>query len=66
VTEHRTADWTAQQFQMIVQGDGGHRFVIHDRDTICAESVDRNLEAMGWRFSKHRLAFLMRMPSASA
>ena len=47
VTEHPTADWTAQQFRMIVPGDQAHRSVIHDRDTIYAEGVDRTLEAMG-------------------
>jgi transposase InsO family protein len=47
VTEHPTADWTAQQFRMIVPGDQGHRFLIHDRDTIYSECVDRTLEAMG-------------------
>jgi transposase InsO family protein len=47
VTEHPTADWTGQQFRMIVLGDEGHRFVIHDRDSIYSESVDRTLEAMG-------------------
>jgi hypothetical protein len=47
VTAHPTADWTAQQFRMIVPGDQGHRFVIHDRDTIYSEGVDRTLEAMG-------------------
>jgi transposase InsO family protein len=47
VTEHPTANWTAQQFRMIVPGDQSHRFVIHDRDTIYAEGVDRTLEAMG-------------------
>ena len=30
-----------------VLGDEGHRFVIHDRDTIYSEGVDRTLEAMG-------------------
>ena len=47
VTAHPTADWTAQQFRMIVPGDQAHRFVIHDRDTIYSERVDRTLEAMG-------------------
>jgi len=47
VTGHPTADWTAQQFRMIVPGDQRHRFVIHDRDTIYSEGVDRTLEAMG-------------------
>src|SRR5207248_2296113 len=47
VTTHATADWTAQQFRMIVPGDEAHRFVIQDRDTIYSEGVDRTLEAMG-------------------
>ena|SRR5438105_3340831 len=47
MTEHPRAGWTAQQFRMIVPGDQGHRFVIHDRDTIYSEGVDQTLEAMG-------------------
>ena len=47
VTAHPTADWTAQQFRMIVRGDQAQRFVIHDRDTIYSEGVDRSLETMG-------------------
>jgi transposase InsO family protein len=46
VTEHPTAEWTAQQFRMIVAADQGHRFVIHDRDSIYSDSVDRTLAAM--------------------
>lgn len=33
-TEHPTADWTAQQFRMVVAGDEPHRYVLHDRDSI--------------------------------
>jgi transposase InsO family protein len=47
VTEHPTAEWTAQQFRLIVPGNQAHRFVIHDRDTIYSEGVDRTLAAMG-------------------
>jgi putative transposase len=47
VTAHPKADWTAQQFRMILSGDQAHRFVIHDRDTIYSQGVDRTLEAMG-------------------
>lgn len=32
---------------MIGSGDQAHRFIIHDRDTIDSEGVDRTLEAMG-------------------
>ncbi len=47
VTAHPTAEWTAQQFRMIVSGDQRHQFVIHDRDAIYSEGVDRTLAAMG-------------------
>lgn len=47
VTAHPTAEWTAQQFRMIVTGDQPHRFVIHDRDTIFSEGVGATLAAMG-------------------
>jgi transposase InsO family protein len=47
VTAHPTANRTAQQFRLIFSGDHAHRFVIHDRDTIYSEGVDRTLEAMG-------------------
>ena len=46
-TAHPTADWTAQQFRMIIQGDQPHRYVIHDRDSIYSEGADRTLRAMG-------------------
>ena len=32
---------------MTVRGDQAHRFVIHDRDAIYSEGVDRTLAAMG-------------------
>jgi transposase InsO family protein len=47
VTAHPTADWTSQQFRMIVSGDQAHQFVIHDRDTIYSAGFDRTLQAMG-------------------
>jgi putative transposase len=47
LTAHPTADWTAQQFRMIVSGDQPHRYVIHDRDSIYSEGADRSLAAMG-------------------
>jgi transposase InsO family protein len=34
---------------MVVLGDQAPRFVIHDRDSIYGEGVDRTLEAMGLR-----------------
>jgi putative transposase len=47
VTMHPTADWTTQQFRMVIAGDEPHSFVIHDRDSIYSEGVDRTLAAMG-------------------
>jgi len=62
VTAHPTADWTRQQFRMIVLGDEGHRFVIHDRDAIYSDGVDRTLEAMGL----HVLKTPARVPQANS
>jgi len=45
-TEPPTAEWTAQQFRMIISDDQPHRYVIHDRDSIYSEGVDRTLAAM--------------------
>jgi putative transposase len=47
VTDHPTAEWTAQQFRMVVSGDQSHRFVVHDHDSIYSEGVDRTIAAMG-------------------
>jgi putative transposase len=47
---------------MIVPGDQVHRFVIHDRDTIYAEGVDRTLEAIALRVLKTPV----RAPQANA
>src|SRR5262249_25468304 len=47
VTAHPTADWTAQQFRMVVPGDQAHRFVLHDRDMIYSEGVDATPATMG-------------------
>ena len=47
VTEHPTADWTAQQFRMVIGGDEPHRFLIHDHDSIYSDGFDRTVSAMG-------------------
>ena len=65
VTAHPTAEWTAQQFRMVLPGDQTHRFVIHDRDTIYSEQVDRTLEAMGLVVLKSRFAFRKRTRSVN-
>jgi len=61
-TEHPTADWTAQQFRMTISGDPLYRYVIHDRDSIYSEGVDRTLAAMGLTV----LRTPVRVPQANA
>ncbi len=46
VTEHPSAEWTAQQFRMIVSADQAHRFVI-DRDTTNSERGRSNARGDG-------------------
>jgi hypothetical protein len=38
---------TAQQFRMVASGIHPHRYVIHERDRIRSEGVDRAVAAMG-------------------
>jgi putative transposase len=47
VTEHPTAEWTGQQFRMVLSGNEPHRFLIHDHDCIYADRVDQTISAMG-------------------
>jgi len=47
VIEHPTADWTAQQFRLVVSGESSHRFVVHDQDRVFSTGVDATLGAMG-------------------
>ena len=47
VTEHPTAEWTTQQFRMVITPEASHRFVLHDRDSIFVATVDRAIASMG-------------------
>jgi hypothetical protein len=40
VTEHPTAEWTAQQFRSFRTGDEPYRFIVHDRDAGFSPAVD--------------------------
>jgi len=62
MTEHPTAEWTAQQFRMLISGDEPHRFLIHDRDSIYSAEVDRTITAMGLTILKTPV----RSPQANA
>src|SRR5262249_6804281 len=62
VTGHPTAEWTVQQFRACITGEGAHRFVVHDHDTVFSTAVDRAVGAMGLRVLKTPIA----MPQANA
>lgn len=62
VTEHPTAEWTAQQFRMVMSGDGPHQFLIHDHDSIYSADADRTIAAMGLTILKTPV----RAPQANA
>jgi hypothetical protein len=65
VTDHPTADWTAQQFRMVVSGDQRHRWIIHDRDSIYSDGVDATVAAMGLTVLKTPVRALRRTRSVS-
>jgi transposase InsO family protein len=52
VTEHPTAEWTAQQFREFLAFDHPYRFVIHDRDGIFAPAVEQAVRGFGVRVLK--------------
>jgi len=62
VTEHPTAEWTAQQFRTVMSGEEPHRFLIHDHDSIYSDGVDRTIAAMGLTILKTPV----RSPQANA
>jgi len=62
VTEHPTAAWTIQQFRAVITPEASHRFVLHDRDSIYAATVDRAIGSMG----RHVLKTPARTPQANA
>jgi putative transposase len=47
VTKHPSAEWTLQQFRMLLPGDQRHRLVIHDRDSTLSATVDQFLVDTG-------------------
>jgi transposase InsO family protein len=49
VTAHPTADWTLQQFREALPDDHPYQFLIHDRDSIFAENLDKSVAALGVR-----------------
>jgi putative transposase len=52
VTAHPTAEWTLQQLREAVPSDHGYRFLIHDRDSIFSQPLDRYIGYLGLRVLK--------------
>ena len=46
-TEHPTAQWTAQQLVEAFPFDSAPRYLLRDRDAICAEKVQRRIRSLG-------------------
>jgi transposase InsO family protein len=47
VTAHPSAAWTLQQLREVVGFDRAHRYLIHDRDSIFARSLDESIRNLG-------------------
>jgi putative transposase len=52
VTAHPTAAWTLQQLREALPEDHGYRFLIHDRDSIFSQTLDRRIGNLGLRVLK--------------
>jgi putative transposase len=52
VTDHPTAEWTRQQFREFLDGESGHRYLIHDRDSVFSAEVDAALNGFGLKVLK--------------
>lgn len=49
ITAYPTAEWALQQFREALPADHSHRFVIHDRDSIFSEELDKAVTELGVR-----------------
>ena len=47
ITQHPTADWTLQQLREAVGSGDAHRYLLHDRDSIFARSLDESIRNLG-------------------
>ena len=47
VTAHPSAAWTLQQLREVVGFDRAHQYLIHDRDSIFARSLDESIRNLG-------------------
>ena len=65
VTAHPSAAWTLQQMREVVADTDGHRFLLHDRDSIFARPWTIRSEHWAWRSCARRSPARRRMQSAS-
>lgn len=47
MTGHPTTPWTLQQMREAILSDAGHRFLIHDRDSIFSTDLDQSIRNLG-------------------
>jgi putative transposase len=52
VTAHPTAPWTMQQLPEAIPVDHAYRFLLHDRDSIFSQQLDRSIRHLGLRVLK--------------
>jgi putative transposase len=52
VTPHPTAQWTMQQLREAIPADHAYRFLIHDRDAIFSQELDRRVRHLGLKVLK--------------
>jgi putative transposase len=52
VTAHPTAAWTLQQLREALGYEDRYRYLIHDRDSIFAKSLDESIERLGLKVLK--------------
>ena len=62
VTAHPTAEWTLPQFRETLPGDHAYRFVLHDRDSIFSQELDKAVAKLGVKV----LRTPVRAPAANA
>jgi len=65
VTAHPTAEWPLQPFREIRPGNHAYRFVLHDRDSLFSQELDKAVTTLGVRASAGRCGHRRRMPSAN-
>jgi transposase InsO family protein len=52
VTAHPTTVWTLQQLREAIRTDHSYRFLIHNRDSIFSQDLDRSIRHLGLRVLK--------------